>query len=116
MYGEWTTTGCIFEAFLRSHVCPKLNAGDVVILDNAAIHKGKAVREMIEACGARLLYLPPYSPDFSPIELMWSKIKAFLRRKKTGNMGEFHDALSGALNELECEDFSGWFSHCGYSV
>lgn len=97
-------------------MCPNLKKGDVVIMDNAAIHKVAGVRELIEDCGARLLYLPPYSPDFSPIENAWSKLKTILRRLKNESLAQFHDSLISALREFEEEDFSAWFENCGYGA
>lgn len=85
-------------------------------MDNAAIHKVKGIREMIEKVGAKLLFLPPYSPDFSPIELMWSKIKQCLRRLSTETLGDYHDALVESIDGLEDSDFIGWYEHCGYAV
>jgi transposase len=72
----------VFEAFLEQVLCPKLQAGDVVVMDNLSVHKVDRVRELIEGAGARLLYLPPYSPDLNPIEQAWSKFKQFLRSAK----------------------------------
>ncbi len=116
LYGDRTTTGEIFSQFISEQVVPKLKVGDVVIMDNAAIHKVKGIREKIEEAGSKLLFLPPYSPDFSPIELMWSKLKQGLRRRNTQTLGDYHDSLVESLNELEDTDFEGWYEHCGYSV
>ena len=74
------------------------------------------IKEAIEKCGARLLFLPPYSPDFSPIECMWSKLKNSLRRRDTRTLGSYHDSLNDSLSELEDDDFIGWYEHCGYRV
>lgn len=115
-YGQWTTDGIIFLDFIKNIVAPKLNKGDVVIMDNAAIHKVNGIKEAIEKCGARLLFLPPYSPDFSPIECMWSKLKNSLRRRDTRTLGSYHDSLNDSLSELEDDDFIGWYEHCGYRV
>lgn len=116
LYGEWSTTSDIFLAFLTSQVCPNFKKGDVVIMDNAAIHKVTGVRELIENRGARLLYLPPYSPNFSPIENAWSKLKAILIRLKNESLAQFQDALISALREFAEEDFSAWFEHCDYGT
>ena len=76
---ESPTDGDVFLAYLEQVLCPSLRPGQVVIMDNLAAHKVAGVREQIEATGARLIYLPPYSPDFNPIEQAWSKVKQYLR-------------------------------------
>ena len=77
MYGEWATDGIAFLAFIQSMLVPQLRPGHIVIMDNARFHKLQQVSEAIENTGAQLVFLPPYSPDFSPIELMWSKLKKY---------------------------------------
>ncbi len=74
--------GLVFVAYLKEVLCPTLSEGDVVVMDNLPAHKVKMVRELIEGCRARLIYLPPYSPDLNPIEKCWSKIKTYLRAVK----------------------------------
>ncbi len=83
-------------------------------MDNASFHKLQQVREAIESTGARLVFLPPYSPDFSPIELMWSKLKQYLRKTAARTLESFHQALLEAFETLTDYDFEGWFAHCGY--
>lgn len=116
LYGLWTTTGEIFKTFLAEQVVPKLKKGMYVVMDNAKIHKVSGVKELIESAGAKVVYLPPYSPDLSPIEPMWSKIKNSLRKKVTTELGKYHEALLQSLNEINEEDFFGWFDNCGYRV
>jgi transposase len=116
MYGEWATDGIAFLTFIQTMLVPQLRAGHIVIMDNASFHKIKQVREAIESSGARLVFLPPYSPDFSPIELMWSKLKQYLRKKAARTLGSFHQALLEAFETLTDYDFEGWFAHCGYDA
>lgn len=105
--------GPVFLAYVSQHLAPTLKPGDIVILDNLSCHKVAGVREAIEAAGASLAYLPPYSPDFNPIELAFSKIKQSLRslgaRTKTALWG----AMQGVLNRVTPCDASGFFRHCG---
>ncbi len=105
--------GRCFLAWIKAMLVATLKKGDVVVMDNLAAHKVKGVSEAIEAAGARLLYLPPYSPDFNPIELGFSKLKAHVRKAAPRS----HDALNAAANALdtftshECANF---FAHAGY--
>ena len=94
MYGEWATDGVAFLTFIQTMLVPH---GHVVIMDNVSFHKLQEVKEAIESTGARLLFLPPYSADLSPIELMWSKLKQYLRKKAARTLGSFHQALLEAL-------------------
>jgi transposase len=95
---------------------PELKPGDVVILDNLQPHKAKGVREMIEAAGAKLLYLPPYSPDFNPIENMWSKVKQHLRSAAARTFDALQEAVTSALETITPSDCAGYFRHCGYAI
>jgi transposase len=108
--------GAIFEAYIEQFVVPELRPGDVVIMDNLAAHKVKHVRPLIEATGARLVYLPPYSPDLSPIELAWSKVKAILRKLAARSYEQLESAVVQALGSIRISDAIGWFHHCGYRV
>ena len=85
-------------------------------MDNLSAHKNPAVRQLIEQTGARLLYLPPYSPDFNPIEKMWSKIKNLLRGLAARTQDELSAAITQAFNAVTLEDAQGWFSSCGITV
>lgn len=82
--------GLVFLEYVKQVLCPTLTVGDVVVMDNLSVHKIKGVREAIEAQGARLVYLPPYSPDLNPIEKCWSKIKTYLRKAKARKIGRAH--------------------------
>jgi len=113
MVVEGGTNGAVFEGYLREMLVPALGEGDVVVMDNLSVHKSESVRELIEGAGAHLLYLPPYSPDFNPIEEAFSKIKNLVR--KAG--AHVHEALVVAIGEAICEvseeDAKAFFEHCG---
>lgn len=110
------TDGDIFLAYVDEVLCPELRPGDVVVLDNLSAHKVTGVRERIEAAGARLLYLPPYSPDLNPIEQAWSKIKQVLRSLKARTPETLENAVAEALKTITPENALAWFAHCGYGV
>lgn len=112
---EAATDGDIFEAFLEQALCPKLKAGDVVVMDNLSVHKIERVRELIEGAHAELLYLPPYSPDFNPIEKAWSKFKQFLRSAKARTAEALDQAVAAAIKTITRDNAKAWFKHCGYS-
>jgi transposase len=110
------TDGNIFLAYLEPVLCPRLRPGQVVIMDNLSAHKVDGVRQQIEAAGARLLYLPPYSPDLNPIEPAWSKVKQVLRSLKARSADALQTAVAQALAAITAENAVAWFSHCGYSL
>ena len=107
------TTGDKFVDYLKNTLIPTLNKGDIIIMDNMRSHHVKAVRETIENAGLKLLYLPPYSPDFNPIEEMWSKIKAVLRKLKVRVLSDLPAAIQSAFSHITCEDCQGWFRDAG---
>lgn len=113
---EEATDGDIFLSYLDQVLCPKLQAGHVVIMDNLGAHKVAGVREKIEACGARLVYLPPYSPDFNPIEQIWAKVKHCLRSLKARTIEALEQAVSEALKAITAENTAGCFAGCGYGL
>lgn len=113
---EAATDGDVFEAFLEQVLCPSLKAGDVVVMDNLNVHKMDRVRELIESTQARLLYLPPYSPDLNPIEKAWSKFKQFLRSAKARSAQALDQAVTAALKTITPENAKAWFRHCGYGI
>jgi transposase len=110
------TDGQIFLHFVEEALVPALKPGDVVVLDNLQAHKVKGVREAVEAAGATLLYLPPYSPDYSPIEPMWSKVKQGLRSVAARTVDALQDAVTTALQSITSSDCQGFFRHCGYTL
>jgi len=100
-----------FMVFVERILCPTLEAGDVVVLENLSMHKVKGVREQIEARGAEILYLPPYSPDLNPIEKAWSKIKQYLRSARVRSKQDLDDAITEALVLITPDDAQAWFRH-----
>lgn len=113
---ESPTDGDVFLAYLEQVLGPRLQPGQVVIMDNLAAHKVAGVRSLIEARGAQLLYLPPYSPDFNPIEQAWSKIKEFLRAAKARWLETLEVAIAEAIAAVTTQNAAAWFRHCGYGV
>ncbi len=114
---QWSALGAIdgltFEAFIAQKLVPQLWQGAVVIMDNCSIHKNNPELEaLITAAGARIIYLPPYSPDFSPIENCWSKIKSILRRIGARTYPDLLKALETAFSDVTKQDFLGCFTHC----
>jgi len=103
-----------FAAYVRSQLLPTLRRGDIVVMDNLSAHTGETIRQLIEAQGARLEFLPPYSPDFNPIELCWSKVKAVLRAAKARTFEALVEAVAKALRSISFTEIQNWFAHCGY--
>lgn len=110
------TDSDIFSAFVREVLAPTLRAGDVAIWDNLGAHRSQFAREAVEASGARVVFLPPYSPDFNPIERCWSKIKTYLRAAKARTRETLEAAIKRALSTVTESDARAWFTHCGYAV
>jgi transposase len=109
-----STDGLTFEAFIARRLVPKLWKGACVVMDNCSIHNDAEIERLIQAAGAQLIYLPPYSPDFSPIENCWSKIKSILRRIGARNHPDLAKAIEEAFAEVSLDDLRGWFTHCCY--
>jgi transposase len=105
-----------FDAYLEQVLAPRLRHGDVVVLDNLGAHKASRIEEVAEGRGAQVLWLPPYSPDYSPIEQCWSKIKSYLRGAKARTEEALDKALAQAIKQVTKADIRGWFKHCGYSL
>lgn len=116
LYVEDAVNGSIFHDFLKKMLLPYLGKGKYVVMDNVSFHKQKIIIDLIESTGARVVFLPPYSPDLSPIEKMWSKIKEILKQLKPRTKREFHESLCGALDEINSNDLDGWYDECGYAV
>ena len=135
-YGHWKTTtftaglrldglsapmvldgpmnGNAFLAYVEQVLVPELAAGDVVVMDNLPAHKVTGVRQAIEEAGARLLYLPPYSPDFNPIEMAFSKLKARLRKAAARTIPELWDVIAEAIDNFPTNECSNYFRAAGY--
>ena len=105
-----------FNAYVEHFLRPTIKRGDVLVLDNLTAHHASRIEEVAAACGAEVIWLAPYSPDFSPIELMWSKIKTALRAAKARTREELEQAFKAALELVTESDCFGWFTHCGYQV
>ena len=103
-----------FEAFIARKLVPNLWKGACIILDNCSIHFGKEMTALIQKAGAQLIYLPPYSPDLSPIENCFSKIKAILRSLEPRTYPELEKSIEEAFSHVSLEDIRGWFTHCSY--
>ena len=110
------TDGEVFRAFVEQVLCPTLQTGDVVVMDNLRAHKVAGIQEAITGCGARLIYLPPYSPDLSPIEPCWAKLKTLLRRVGARTRDTLEEAITQAMEGITASDALAWFAHCGYVV
>ena len=104
----------VFRGYIERMLVPTLHAGDIVVMDNLSAHKAAGVREAIEAVGASLLYLPPYSPDLNPIEAMWSKVKQSLRGAAARSSRTLLTAIGDALRSVTLDDARGFFKGCGY--
>ena len=113
---EGATTEKVCEAYVEQALAPALRPGQVVVLDNLNAHKGERVRQLVEEAGCEVLFLPPYSPDFSPIEEAFRKLKALLRRAKARTREVLVEAVGRALDAITPKDAEGWFAHCGYAV
>ncbi|KGF71481.1 transposase, partial [Neosynechococcus sphagnicola sy1] len=109
-----STDGLTFEAFIARHLVPKLWKGACVIMDNYSIHNHDTIRKLIEDVGAKLIYLPPYSPDFSPIENCFSKIKNILRTIGARSYPDLANAIEDAFSQVSLENLKNWFTHCCY--
>lgn len=107
--------GPSFVAWLEQEMLPQMRPGDILVLDNLPVHHVKSVAPCVERAGVKLEYLPPYSPDLSPIEPMWSKVKAFLRKIGAGTREDIEKAFCQALDAITSDNILNWFNHCGYT-
>lgn len=114
MLMDGAMNGVKFKDYVENHLAPYLHKGDVVVMDNLPCHKVAGIREAIEGVGANLTYLPPYSPDLNPIEEMWSKIKAYLRKVKARSQDRLLPEILNAFCLVSPDDVRGWFRHSGY--
>ncbi|WP_203032186.1 IS630 family transposase [Leptolyngbya sp. Cla-17] len=107
----------VFLFYIQEILIPQLWIGAIIVMDNLPVHHAVVVREAIEAVGAKVVFLPPYSPDLSPIELCWSKLKQLLRSAKARTREALDQALSKIINDcISADDALGWFAHCGLFI
>ncbi len=106
--------GAAFTVYVRDVLCPTLQPGQIVVLDNVSVHQNATVRTLIEAAGCTVRFLPPYSPDYAPIEHAFSKLKAALRAAGARSQAALEAALAEALDQVTAADATAWFTHCGY--
>jgi len=106
---DGATSSEVWREYVRQVLCPTLRSGDIVIVDNLSAHKDIQSNRLIESCGARLLFLPPYSPDFNPIEKMWSKVKAHLRGAEARTYDKLVEVIGQALATISPKDAEGYF-------
>jgi transposase len=112
---EGATNTEVFHAYVREILVPTLQPGDIVVMDNLGAHKNERTLELIALAKAEVRFLPAYSPDLNPIEMMWSKLKALLRKAQARNHPDLLAAIASALAAVTPQDALGWFVHCGYS-
>lgn len=111
---EGAVDGKTFESYVEHLLAPKLKRGQIVVMDNLSVHKSKRVKRLIEEAGCELVFLPPYSPDFNPIEEAFSKLKAILRKAGARTREALVEATGRALDAITPQDIRGFFSDCGY--
>lgn len=108
------TDALVFRTYLREVLAPTLQRGDIVICDNLAAHHDREAQQFLQSLGVELVFLPAYSPDLNPIELMWAKVKAHLRAAKARTEAQLLKAIQKALQSISATDAQGFFRHCGY--
>jgi transposase len=113
---EGAVDTAVFDVYVERVLRPTMKAGDILVLDNLTAHHASRIEEVATECAAQVLWLAPYSPDFSPIELLWSKIKTGLRKAKARTVEELSQALNKGLELITTKDCQAWFEHCGYLV
>jgi transposase len=113
---EGATNREVFETYVERVLAPRLRPGQVVVMDNLSAHKGDKVKELIEEQGCELIYLPPYSPDFNPIEEAFAKIKGLVRKSEARSREVLVDAIGKGISMVTAEDARGFFAHCGYTT
>lgn len=114
---EGSTNQSCIEIFIEKSILPHLKRGDILLIDNAPVHNLERINEkLLKPIGAFILPLPRYSPEFSPIEMLWSKVKEYIRKLKPRTTTELLKGFSDAIWEVDEEDLSGWYEHCGYNI
>lgn len=110
------TSADVFRAFVEQELVPNLSPGDCVVMDNLSAHKDKASCEAIRQAGASIAFLPPYSPEWNPIEKVWSKLKDFVRRSANATRELFDEAVAAAMDQVSPGNIAAWYQHCGYKI
>ena len=113
---EGSTNTAVFHSFVTEVLAPRLNPGDIVVLDNLSAHRNGATKAFLRSMGVEMVFLPPYSPDMNPIEECWSKVKSALRRLAARTTKLLDQAVATAADAIRPEDAAGWFAHAGYRV
>ena len=113
---DGAVNGDVFQAFVEQVLVPQLRPGDVVVMDNLSSHKRARTRESIEAAGAAMLFLPPYSPDFNPIEMIFAKAKQLLRSLACRSREQLWTMMQSVLDQITASDAANCFRHCGYTL
>ena len=113
---DGATDGDVFAAYVEQVLIPTLKDKEIVVMDNLGAHRGKRIKELVEGAGAEMKFLPAYSPDLSPIEECWSKVKTILRSKAARRREGLEEAIKEAIIAVSSDDAKGWFKHCGYAV
>ena len=113
---EGTLNKELFSEYLRSQLAPSWSKDDVLLLDNSSVHTSKLVLQTLKECGIKFIFLPPYSPDLNPIELMWAWLKSYLRKAKARTRKKLEKAVVHTLNAIKTEFIGNWFKHCGYGA
>lgn len=105
----------VFRSYIREILLPTLRKGDILVMDNLSAHKDREALDLLKEAGVTVRFLPAYSPDYNPIELMWSKVKALLRKAEARTNEALLLAIGDALSRVTRKDATHWFAHCGYS-
>lgn len=106
----------IFSEYIKTCLKPSLLPNDILILDNCSVHKSKLVIDTLEECQIKYIFLPPYSPDYNPIELLWAFMKNILKTLKARTQDALENAVSYALDSVSLDSIANWFKHCEYSL
>ena len=113
---DGTLNSELFKQYIDEFLVPTLKSGDILILDNSSVHRANGVLDTLASIGVTAMFLPPYSPDLNPIELLWSKLKSILRKIKARTPEALIDALNFALKQISLDDIRAWFNHDGYTT
>jgi transposase len=104
----------IFAEYIKTCLKPTLAPDDVILLDNSSVHRSKLVMDTLHECGIKYIFLPPYSPDFNPIELLWALMKSVLRKLKARTHEKLEDAMNVAFDSVSLDFIANWFRRCGF--